>query len=880
MTVPSLERQLRGVPADRYISLAAAEPLCPGLAGAPRVTRILAENLLRSAAAAPGPAQPGSALWEQVGALVRAAAGDGQVECDLFPTRLLLQDHSGVPVLADLTALRSAAVAAGREPTSVQPAVPVDLVVDHSVEAQLTAVPDAVSANLDREYRLNAERYRFLRWAESAMRQLRVVPPGQGIVHQIHLERLAQVVMRDRNGVLAPDLVLGTDSHTPMVNSVGVLGWGVGGIDASAALLGGPISMLSQPVIGVELTGVPGPGIMATDIALTMTAWLRAVGVVNTMVEYFGPGVRALSVPDRGTLANMAPEYGCTTAFFPVDDAVLEYLSLTGRPPEQVARIAAYCREQGLFAEGGADEPVGYARRLTFDLSAVEPSVSGPRRPQDRVALSGVAATFPGGADTGTRGTRPHDGDIAIAAITSCTNTANPRAMLAAGLLARRAVARGLSVPEWVKTSLAPGSRAVSSYLQAAGLSEPLARLGFGEVGYGCTTCIGNSGSLTAPMADAVDRHGVRAAAVLSGNRNFEGRIHSGVAGAYLMSPALVIAFALAGTVLVDLRRDPLGHDPDGVAVRLADLWPSEAELADVMPAVSAAAFRTAGGRASEQRWTDLPAPAGPVFDWPAGSSYLMPSPLVTETGDRPSGDLAGARALVFAPDSTTTDHISPAGQIPVNSPAGQYLLAHGVTHPQFNSYGCRRGNHEVLVRGTFANPRFRNRLAPGTTGALTRWFPSGEEMSVHDAAARYAADGVPVVILAGRGYGMGSSRDWAAKGPRLLGVRAVLAVDFERIHRSNLVSVGILPLEFAPGTDADSLGLAGTEEYHIGGLDQLTPRASVPVRAVRADGTTVEWRMRARVDTARELAWIRSGGVLRALSEEALRSPRATASG
>ncbi|WP_406505672.1 aconitate hydratase AcnA [Streptomyces sp. NBC_00212] len=863
--------QARG--AGRYISLAAAEENgLTGLHAAPRSVRILVENVLRAAVKSRDEAAVGRAMASSA-ALISACAGAGpEEEITFSPTRLILQDHTGIPVLSDLASLRSLIAERGLDPRRARPALPVDIVVDHSVEVNAWARPGALALNMSREYELNRERYRFLRWAQREMSGLRVVPPGRGIVHQMNLEHLARVVMPDADGLLAPDFVLGTDSHTPMVGALGVLGWGVGGIEAETALLGHSVSLLSPPVVGVRLTGELPVGSTATDLALTMTRFLRDTGVVGQFVEFFGPGVPTLSVPDRATVSNMAPEYGCTVAFFPVDEATLDYLRLTGRPEQDVSVVEAYAKEQGLFVPlGSAEEPL-CARTVEFDLSSVEPSVAGPRRPQERLPLAAVPGSFPDGPRSGGdhADEGPADGAVGIAAITSCTNTSNPESMVIAGLVARNAVERGLSVPPWVKTTLAPGSRAVPRYLEAAGLLPYLQKLGFDVAGFGCTTCIGNSGGLAPAAEEAVRREGTRLAAVLSGNRNFEGRIHPDVAAAYLASPALVVAYALAGSVRTDLSSEPLGTGTDGRGVRLADLWPTPAQIATAVAHVAREHFAVEkealfqGG----SEWQDLSFPEGPVYDWPADSTYLVRSPFFDPTGRTGTADLRGARVLVFAGDSTTTDHISPAGTIAEDSPAGRHLAGTGIARADYNSYGCRRANHEVLVRGAFANPGFRNKLTPSQGGSRTLHVPSGEVMSVYDAASRYFAERTPVVILAGRDYGFGSSRDWAAKGPALLGVRAVLAESFERIHRSNLVGMGIVPLQFPPGRGPKELGLTGRETFEITGLETLRPRGEVTVRALGPGGQLVgAWRMLARVDTARELDYVRQGGFLRAVA-------------
>jgi aconitate hydratase len=861
-------------PLHRIVSLRELDQRVPALRRAPKVTRILAENIVRSARTAPEPERAGAidAATGVVSDLCAAVTGGREVEFAFRPTRLLLQDHSGVPVLADLAALRSLVDSAGRDVRVVQPALPVDLVVDHSVEAHFSGNPQALDGNMSREYSLNAERYRFLRWAQSAIDGLRVVPPGGGIVHQIHLEHLAHVVMPDGAGILAPDTVLGTDSHTPMINGLGVLGWGVGGVEASSVMFGHPVSIRSQPVLGIRLTGSLRPGVLATDLALSLTEVLRRRGVVGMFCEFTGPGVRSLSVEDRATVANMAPEYGCLTAYFPIDAAVVDYLAATGRPAESVALVAEYAEYQGLLAENDPGSTPVYSDLLTFDLGAVQTSVSGPRRPQERLSLSEVPASFPRsspGADGAAAG---NDGAVVIAAITSCTNTANPRLVVTAGLLARNAVAAGLSVQPWTKTTFAPGSRRVTDYLEAVGLLEPLSALGFDVAGYGCTTCIGNSGPLT-PAAQAWPAGSAATAAVLSGNRNFEGRIHSAVDGAYLMSPAMVVVYALAGNVLRDLGREPVGHDRAGRPVHLGDLWPGEDEVREVL-AAARDSVRDTGHDVfrGDARWRALDTPVGSCYDWPQGSSYLKPSPFVSAASSG-LADIDGARVLVFAPDSTTTDHISPAGRIALHSDAARYLTEQGVASAEYNSYGCRRGNHDVLVRGTFANTKFRNRIADGS-GARTTLFPDGAPMSVHEAAQQYSARDTPVIVLGGRDYGMGSSRDWAAKGPRLLGVRAVLAKSFERIHRSNLIGVGIVPLQFQDDEDADTLGLVGDESFTVTGLESAMPGSDVTVCAVKeGSGSPTRWRMRVRIDTAAEWETVRRGGFLSMLAQEAVRA-------
>jgi aconitate hydratase len=882
VTAPELVRPLAGG-AERIVSLQAAQQHgVAGLSTAPRTVRILVENVLRRAIAREEDVDAALGL---AGELIAACAAAGPArEIAIRPTRLILQDHTGVPVLSDFASLRSLVQEQGGDPRSVRPTLPVDLVIDHSVEVDAWGGHDAVARNMAREFRLNRERFRFLRWAQEAIDGLRIVPPGRGIVHQMNLEHLAQVAMRDADGWLAPDFVLGTDSHTPMIGGIGVLGWGVGGIEAETALLGHAISLRSPEVVGVRLDGALAPGVTATDLALTMTELLRAVGVVGRFVEFHGPGISTLSASDRATVANMAPEYGCTVAFFPVDTLTLDYLRLTGRSEDQVARVAAYTREQGLFDTGEPAE-LAFAKSVALDLSHVEPSVAGPRRPQDRLALGAVAGSFPPAtvdrdAATATAAATAaglRDGAIALAAITSCTNTSNAGAMVTAGLVARNAVARGLTPPPWVKTSLAPGSRAVVRYLQAAGLLAPLEALGFAVAGFGCTTCIGNSGRLTPDVEAAVRDAGLRPAAVLSGNRNFEGRIHRDVATAYLASPGLVVAYALAGTVLTDLGEDALGTGADGAPVRLADLWPAPDEIAAALAAVSAADFAAEKAElfAGGEDWAALDFPSGPVYDWPEDSTYLVRSPFF-DAHRPPAGDLRGARVLVFAGDSTTTDHISPAGAITRASPGGRYLTEAGVAATELSSYGCRRGNHEVMLRGAFSNPKFRNRLTPETRGSATIHLPTGRPMAVHEAAAAYAAEDVPVVIVAGRDYGFGSSRDWAAKAPALLGVRAVLAQSFERIHRSNLIGTGIVPLQFLDDEGPDALGLTGHEHLDVLGFAAIAVRGEVEVRARDDAGDELaRWRMLARVDTEGELEYLRNGGFLRTIAAPLLSAAR-----
>ncbi|MCE2390940.1 MAG: aconitate hydratase AcnA [Proteobacteria bacterium] len=867
------------------------------LARLPRSIRVLLENLLRF--------EDGDTVTREDIAALAAWRSDGSnaAEIAFRPARVLLQDFTGVPAVVDLAAMRDAMASLGGDPSRIEPLRPADMVVDHSVQVDVFGRSDALARNSEIEFRRNRERYEFLRWGQAAFESLRVVPPATGIVHQVNIEHLASVVFSEgdrvsepvssstRGGarVAFPDTLVGTDSHTTMVNGLGVIGWGVGGIEAEACLLGQPISMLIPDVVGFRLVGELPAGATATDLVLTVTEMLRAHGVVGKFVEFFGPGLAGLPLADRATIANMAPEYGATVGFFPIDSKTLEYLNLSGREPGRVALVEAYAREQGLFAEPGDPEPE-YTSRLELDLATVVPSLSGPRRPQDRVALSDARLEFSRALDeilgakedvddeARERSARlsledqEHEighGSVVIAAITSCTNTSNPYVMVAAGLLARNAVQRGLRVKPWVKTSLAPGSRVVSDYLSEAGLLEPLETLGFSVVGYGCTTCIGNSGPLPEPVAAAVRDSDLVVASVLSGNRNFEGRVNPLVRANYLASPPLVVAYALAGGLDVDLVRQPLGADPEGRPVMLSDVWPEAGEVdAVVARAVRREMFekRYADVFEGDEAWRAIPVPAGNRYAWSAESSYIQHPPFFEGMAREaaPIEDVRGARALALLGDSVTTDHISPAGMIPPESPAGQYLIARGVEPADFNGYGARRGNHEVMLRGTFANIRLRNRLAPGTEGGFTALLPDGEIVTIYAAAQRYAADGVPLIVLAGTEYGTGSSRDWAAKGTRLLGVRAVIAKSFERIHRSNLVGMGVLPLEFLPGEGPDELGLTGRESFDIEGLPDAGPAREIGVRARSDGGESASFGARIRIDTPQEWEYYRHGGILR----------------
>jgi aconitate hydratase len=820
-----------------------------------------------------------------------------QKEISFAPARVLLQDFTGVPAVVDLAAMRDGILRLGGDPNRVNPLQPVELVIDHSVQVDYFGQPNAFELNAELEFSRNKERYAFLRWGQNAFHNFRVVPPDTGIVHQVNLEYLARVVVSidGLNGSVAfPDTLVGTDSHTTMVNGLGVVGWGVGGIEAEAAMLGQPISMLIPPVLGFRLTGKMLEGATATDLVLTITERLRKHGVVGKFVEFFGNGLEGLTIADRATLGNMCPEYGATIAIFPIDEMTLDYLRLTGRDQDRVELVEAYAKAQGLFRYPAAPDPV-YSETIELDLATVEPSLAGPRRPQDRVSLKQVRSNFQtaltsmlpvastspannaGAAAMASEGgvavlptvaQQLEHGAVVISAITSCTNTSNPSVMIAAGLLAKKAVERGLRRQPWVKTSLAPGSKVVTEYLRVAGLLPYLEQLGFGLVGYGCTTCIGNSGPLQEDVSTEVDSRNLVVASVLSGNRNFEGRIQQQVRANYLASPPLVVAYALAGRVTLDLTTDPLGIDRHGAPVYLKDIWPAEREIqAALLASVRADMFREqyADVFAGDQRWRSLQVPTGDQFAWEQDSTYIRNPPFFETLTPEPTPlhDIVGARVLAVLGDSITTDHISPAGSIKKDSPAGKYLIEHGVQPHDFNSYGARRGNHEVMMRGTFANIRLRNQLAPGTEGGWTTFQPGGEVMTIYDAAMRYKASNIPLVIVAGKEYGSGSSRDWAAKGTLLLGVKAVLAESFERIHRSNLVNMGVLPLQFQPGASAASLAITGRERFDLTGIAEgLGPGSLVTVRAV-GEGTLVEFHAVARIDTPEELVAFRHGGIL-----------------
>ncbi|MCH2588670.1 MAG: aconitate hydratase AcnA [Planctomycetales bacterium] len=802
-------------------------------------------------------------------------------EIPFKPGRVVLQDFTGVPAVVDLAALRSAMVRMNGDPRKINPLVPCDLVVDHSVQVDRFASIDALSHNVEREFQRNQERYGFLRWGQQAFDNFRVIPPATGIVHQVNLEYLARVVMVE-NGVAYPDSLVGTDSHTTMINGLGVAGWGVGGIEAEAVMLGQPIYMLTPEVVGFRLFGQLPEGATATDLVLTVTQMLRAHGVVGKFVEFHGEGLEVMSLADRATLANMAPEYGATMGFFPVDQETLRYMERTGRPSETIDLVERYTKEQGLFRTSESPTP-RFSSTLELDMGTIVPSLAGPKRPQDRITLAAMqsqwhkdlAETFekpePSPAiEVPLNGENPSitDGAVVIAAITSCTNTSNPSVMIAAGLLARNAVARGLSRKPWVKTSLAPGSRVVTDYLDQSGLTEPLEQLGFHTVGYGCTTCIGNSGPIPEPISSAISSGDLVAAAVLSGNRNFEGRISPWVKANYLASPPLVVAYALAGTTDIDLSTQPLGTDTDGNPVLLSEIWPSQAEIAEAIAgSMSPEMYIQRYGASADgpPEWQAIAGAEGDVFDWDAQSTYVQEPPFFVDMPDDPPPieSIHAARVIISVNDSVTTDHISPAGAIKADSPAGLFLQENGVTPENFNSYGSRRGNDRVMTRGTFANIRLRNLMAPGTEGGMTTYLPTGEQMSVYEAAGKYQDDGTPLVVLAGAEYGTGSSRDWAAKGTYLLGIRAVIATSYERIHRSNLVGMGVLPLQFREGESRDSLDLDGSESYDISLSDDLKPQQAVEVTATREDGSMVHFVVTCRIDTPVEIDYYRNGGIL-----------------
>jgi aconitate hydratase len=859
----------------------------PGVSRLPYSMKILLENLLRREDNAFVKADDIRALaqWN--------ATAKAEKEISFMPARVLLQDFTGVPCVVDLAAMRDAIISLGGNPDRVNPLQPVELVIDHSVQVDYFGRSDAFALNAGLEFSRNRERYAFLRWGQRAFNNFKVVPPDTGIVHQVNIEYLARVVFSqnvDGVTVAYPDTLVGTDSHTTMVNGLGVMGWGVGGIEAEAAMLGQPSSMLIPQVVGFRLTGAMPKGATATDLVLTITEILRKHGVVGTFVEFFGEGLGALTIADRATLGNMCPEYGATVAIFPIDAMTLDYLRLTGRDPSQVALVEQYAKAQGLFWTPGSPDAV-YSETIELDLSTVEPSLAGPKRPQDRVSLSKAKSAFQtvlpsmqvpakgaaGGASASRSAVAVADpavdtldhGAVVIAAITSCTNTSNPSVMIGAGLVAKKAVERGLTRAPWVKSSLAPGSKVVTEYLDAAGLSPYLDQLGFNLVGYGCTTCIGNSGPLPEEVAATIRDKNLVVCSVLSGNRNFEGRIQQEVRANYLASPPLVVAFALAGWITKDLTTEPVGHDPSGKPVYLKDIWPTEQEVQETMlRAVTAEMFRRSYADVfkGDERWQGLAVPEGSQFVWDDASTYVRkPTFLEGMTMEvAPLKDITGMRVLALLGDSVTTDHISPAGSIKVDSPAGRYLIEKGVKAADFNSYGARRGNHEVMVRGTFANVRLRNQMAPGTEGGWTRYQPSGEVMTIYDASVAYQQAGVPLMVIAGKEYGSGSSRDWAAKGTLLLGVKAVIAETFERIHRSNLVNMGVLPLEFKGHATAASLKITGTESFTLLGIASgLKPRGDIRVLATGADGSTIEFTATVRIDTPEELVAFQQGGIL-----------------
>ncbi len=869
-----------------YYSLPVAEKLgINGISRLPYSLKVVMENQLRQHA-------EGTATAEDVAAVADwLKARTSQREIGLKPARVLMPDAAGVPLLGDMAAMRDAMIRLGGDPKAINPITPVDFIVDHSVMADHYGTPDAVERNIALEFDRNAERYTFLRWGAQAYDNLRMIPPGTGICHQVNLEYLAQVVFTREDGgrILAyPDSVLGMDSHTPMVNSLSVLGWGVGGLEGGTAALGEPVSMLVPEVVGCRLTGKLRPGVTSTDLVLTVTQTLRRHKLVAKFVEYCGPGVEGLTLPDRATLANMSPEYGATMGFFPVDAETLRYLELTGRSAQQVALVEAYAKAQGMWRDASSLLPE-FTQVIDIDLDAVEPSVAGPKRPHERVPLAGAPAAFKSAfpaegkrAKLQGSGAELKNGDVVIAAITSCTNTSNPTVMIGAGLLARNALERGLKVKPWVKTSLSPGSRVVADYLAKSGLQRPLDQLGFNLVGFGCMTCMGNSGPLPAPVAEAIEANDLATVAVLSGNRNFEGRIHPGARANFLASPPLVVAYALAGSILADLDHDPLGQGKDGKPVYLRDLWPDPAEIRKVIDGVlDAGLFRTRYATVLEgtPEWRAIRTGGGTTYHWNDESTFIKKPPYFEEMGAKPEAlaDVKGARVLAVFGDMLTTDHISPIGAISRKTPAADYLEALGVQPRDFVNYSSRRLNHEVMIRGTFANIRIRNEMTPDKEGGFTRHLPSNDVMSIFDAAGRYQKEGVPLVVIAGAEYGAGSSRDWAAKGTRLLGVRAVIAESFERIHRSNLVGMGVLPLQFPPGVTRKTLALDGTEVFDITGITgALAPRMSVECVITRANGKRETLKLTTRLDTGQEVEYFRHGGLLHYVLRQRLAAPAA----
>ena len=878
-----------------FFSLIAAQDELGDISRLPFSLKVLLENLLRH--------EDGQSVTKDDIRAVAAWLQDRRSDREIAyrPVRVLMQDFTGVPAVVDLAAMRQAMVELGGDAERINPLTPVDLVIDHSVQVDQFGTHGAFAANVEREMERNQERYQFLRWAQTAFDNLRVVPPGTGICHQVNLEYLGKVVWsheEDGKRLAYPDTLVGTDSHTTMINGLAVLGWGVGGIEAEAAMLGQPISMLIPEVIGCKLTGKPKEGTTATDLVLTVTQMLRKKGVVGKFVEFYGDGLEHLTLADRATVANMSPEYGATCGLFPIDERTTDYLTFTGRDPDVVRLVEAYAKQQGMWRDAGAPDPI-YTDTVALDLGDVEPSLAGPKRPQDRVALSGAANAFAevladyrheDGAnalddmeDEGAPATallsktvavegadyKLEDGAVVIAAITSCTNTSNPAVMLAAGLVAKNALARGLMVKPWVKTSLAPGSQVVTDYLARAGLQEALDRQGFDLVGYGCTTCIGNSGPLPEPIHNAIEENDLVVCSVLSGNRNFEGRVHPLTRANYLASPPLVVAYALAGNMAIDVARDPLGTGSDGKPVFLKDVWPSNDEVQQVMQAsLDRDMFekRYADVFSGDEVWQSLAVPTGRTYEWDPDSTYIRHPPYFDGMGhDAPgTADVKGARMLALLGDSITTDHISPAGAIAKASPAGDYLLSYQIQPKDFNSYGSRRGNHDVMLRGTFANIRLRNEMAPGTEGGWTTFQPSGERMTIYDAAMRYQEEGAPLVVVAGKEYGTGSSRDWAAKGTILLGVKAVIAESYERIHRSNLIGMGVAPLVFKDGVTRKTLKLDGSETWDIAGLGAgIKPRMDVKATVTRTDGSSEQVTLLCRIDTADEIDYYKNGGIL-----------------
>jgi aconitate hydratase len=883
------ELTLGGATHAYYSIDAAGEALGMDFSRLPFSMKVLLENMLRF--------EDGRSVTpddiEAFGGWLKQGGRSDQ-EIAFRPARVLLQDFTGVPAVVDLAAMRDALKSLGGDPQKINPLTPVDLVVDHSVSVDAFSGADAFAKNVDLEFERNLERYEFLRWGQGAFTNFRVVPPGTGICHQVNLEYLAHGVWAslDPNGnsVAYPDTVVGTDSHTTMVNGLGVLGWGVGGIEAEAGMLGQPISMLIPEVVGFRFVGEPKEGTTATDVVLTVTQMLRAKGVVQKFVEFYGPGVAKLGLADRATISNMAPEYGATCGIFAIDQETLRYLAFSGRDAKTVKMVETYAKAQGLWREADSPDPV-FTDTLELDLGTVEPSLAGPKRPQDRVALSGIPASAEAAmAEIGTGTATPVEGEdyaiepghVVIAAITSCTNTSNPSVLVAAGLLARNAAKKGLKAKPWVKTSLAPGSQVVTDYLAAAGLQKYLDDLGFGLVAYGCTTCIGNSGPLPEGVHNAVEKGDVTVAAVLSGNRNFEGRVHPLSKLNYLASPPLCVAYAIAGSLKVDLHKDPLGQDQDGKDVFLKDIWPSNAEIHDtIAKALTPEMFRKRYGNVEEgpPRWKQIAGGEGELYQWNSGSTYVQHPPYFEGMTMEPEAvtDIVGARQLLILGDSTTTDHISPAGAIQKDSPAGAYLLEHQVRPHLFNVYGCRRGAHEVMMRGTFANIRIRNAVAPGTEGGYTTHYPSGDVVSVYEAATRYMNEGVPTVIIGGKDYGMGSSRDWAAKGTSLLGARAVIVESYERIHRSNLIGMGVIPLEFKDGVTRQSLELDGSEQFDITGLEAgIEPGMDVACRITRRDGSSEDITLLCRIDTLDEVDYYREGGILQYVLRNIMREAKA----